>query len=151
IVFANPPVPVLTKEGQRWAYERYSYRGDHITDDWLDELMRIAAQPKFQASVRKMDDEGLYVSQFVPELARQKEELHEWIRQGRLTAPTLIVWGADDRTSTLSQAMPLYELIAPHVRRAQLHIFDRAGHFVFREHPAEFNDVLRTFIQYTEA
>jgi pimeloyl-ACP methyl ester carboxylesterase len=28
-----------------------------------------------------------------------------------------------------------------------MYIFNRAGHFSYREHPAEFNDLLRGFIQ----
>jgi pimeloyl-ACP methyl ester carboxylesterase len=43
--------------------------------------------------------------------------------------------------------MELLDLIAQNTHRLRMHIFNRAGHFSYREHPAEFNEMLRSFIE----
>ena len=53
IVFANAPEPRLTRESQRWVFERYSCSGAHITDDWLDAAVEIAQLPKYQETVKR--------------------------------------------------------------------------------------------------
>ena len=58
IVFANAPEPRLTRESQRWVFERYSYSGAHITDDWLDAATEIARLPKYRETVDKDGDPG---------------------------------------------------------------------------------------------
>ena len=147
IVMANPPQPRLSRESQRWVLERYSFSHDHITDEWLEAACRIAALPKYREAVAKMETVGLRTTSFLPHLARQKEETLGWIRDGRLKTPTLVVWGFNDPTATLSQGHAFFELVAGSAPRAEMHILNQAGHFSFREHPAEFNAVVRSFIQ----
>ncbi len=38
-------------------------------------------------------------------------------------------------------------LILPNVPNSQMHIFNQSGHYVFREHPQEFNAVVGSFIK----
>lgn len=146
IVFANAPEPRLTRESQRWVFERYSYSGAHITDDWLDAATEIAHLPKYQETVEKMVTQGLRKSLFLTRHSLQKEETLGWIRDRGLQKPTLLVWGYNDRTATLEQGLRLFELMCMQERRSQMHIINRAGHFSYREHPREFNEVLRGFI-----
>ena len=42
IVFTDTPKPYLSRESQRWVLENYSWNPKIVTEDWLDELMRVA-------------------------------------------------------------------------------------------------------------
>lgn len=147
IVMANPPQPRLSRESQRWVLERYSFSHDHITDEWLEAACRIAELPKYQEAVAKMETVGLRTTRFLPHLAKQKDETFGWIRDGRLKTPTLVVWGFNDPTATLGQGQAFFELVAGSAPRAQMHVFNQAGHFSYREHPQAFNEVVRSFVQ----
>ena len=146
IVFADAPEPRLTRESQRWVIERYSYSGAHITEDWLDSMTEIARLPKYQETVDRMVTRGLRKSLFLTKHSLQKEETLGWIRDRGLRRPTLLVWGYNDPTATLAQGLRLFELLTMRERRSQMHIINRAGHFSYREHPREFNEVVRGFI-----
>jgi pimeloyl-ACP methyl ester carboxylesterase len=146
IVFANPPEPRLTRESLRWVAERYSFSPAHVTEDWLDDMVTIAAGESYRAAVRKMEDEGLKVRLFLPALARDKIEMFGWIRDRGMKRPTQLIWGYNDPTATMDHARALYDLIAGRERRAQLHVINQAGHFSYREHPAAFIGCLMAFI-----
>ena len=61
--------------------------------------------------------------------------------------PVMQIWGYNDPTVSLDQAMQLYRILAEKERRARWQVFNESGHFSFREHPQRFNDVLKSFIQ----
>ena len=147
LVMAGAPEPRLSKESQRWVFEKYSFGTEHITEEWLDGATRIAMLPKYQESVRKMEQEGLKRSRFLPQLAIEKEQTLGWIQDGRLKTPTLVVWSYNDPTAPIQRGHALFELIAASAPQAQMHIFTRSGHFCYREHPQEFNELIRGFVQ----
>jgi len=146
-VMANPPQPRLSRESQRWVFQRYSFGFEHITEEWLDSVTAIAALPKYREAVDKMETLGFRTTRFLPHLARQKDETLGWIRDRGFGMTTLLVWGFNDPTATLDQGYALFDLIARGTPDSRMHIFNRAGHFTYREHPAEFNNLLRTFVQ----
>jgi len=146
-VMANPPQPRLSRESQRWVLQKYSYGFEHITEEWLDVMMKVAALPKYQQAVRKMEEVGLRTTRFLPHLARQKDETLGLIRDRGFGVPTLLAWSYNDPTATIDQGHALFDLIARGTPDSRMYIFNRAGHFSYREHPAEFNDMLRGFIQ----
>jgi hypothetical protein len=45
---ANPPLSRLSRESQRWVLQRYSFGYEHITEEWVDVMMRVAALLKDQ-------------------------------------------------------------------------------------------------------
>ena len=145
-VMANPPQPRLGRESQRWVLQKYSYSFEHISEQWLDVLMRIVALPKYQDAVRKMEEIGLRTTRFLPHLARQKDETLGIIRDRGFGLPTLLAWAYNDPTATIDQGHALFNLIAGSTPDSRMYIYNRAGHFSYREHPAEFNDMLRGFV-----
>ncbi len=147
IVMANPPKPRLSKESQKWILQRYSFGYSHITEEWLEALTRVAMLPKYQQAFVKMETEGLKNTLFLPHLAKQKEETLGWIREGRLKTQTLLIWGYNDPTATLSQGHALFDLVTGSEPRSQMHIFNQSGHFTYREHPEAFNEVVRSFVE----
>jgi pimeloyl-ACP methyl ester carboxylesterase len=62
---------------------------------------------------------------------------------GRLTIPTLIIWGREDTIVPLECA----ELFHTAIRRSRLAIIGRCGHFPHLEQPADFNRVLADFLK----
>jgi pimeloyl-ACP methyl ester carboxylesterase len=146
-VMANPPQPRLSRESQRWVLQKYSYGFEHITEEWLDVMVRVSALPKYQEAVNKMEEVGLRTTRFLPHLARQKDETLGIIRDRGFSMPTLLAWAYNDPTATIDQGHALFDLIARSTPDSRMYIFNRSGHFSYREHPVEFNDMLRGFIQ----
>ncbi len=142
IVFADTPKPYLSRESQRWVLENYSWNPKIVTEDWLDELMRVAALPKYLESVRKMLDEGVGDRVFVPTLARQKSDTFDRLMSAGTERPNLIVWGLNDPTATIDQGFGLYEIMVHREKRTEMHVFNHSGHFSYREHPEAFNRLL---------
>ena len=104
-VMANPPLPRLSRESQRWVLQRYSFGYEHITQEWLEAMMRVVALPKYQEAVRKMEEAGLRVTRFLPHLARQKDETLGLIRERGFDRPTLLAWGITTRPRRLIKVM----------------------------------------------
>lgn len=146
-IMAKAPQPRLSRESQRWVAEHYSFRSDHITESWLDAAEEIAKLPKYREAVRKMEDQGLKRNHFSPHLTLHKEETLNWIMQGRLTTPTMLVWGYNDPTALLKRGQALFELIADNNPHAEMHVINQAGHFCYREQPETFNQVIRGFVE----
>jgi 2-hydroxy-6-oxonona-2,4-dienedioate hydrolase len=79
-------------------------------------------------------------------LAKQKSETLGLVRDRGMRKPTLVMWSFNDPTATIEQGQELFKLIADGEPRAQMHIFNRSGHFTYREHPKEFNAVLQGWV-----
>jgi pimeloyl-ACP methyl ester carboxylesterase len=110
-------------------------------------MMRVAATPKYQEAVKKMEEAGLRVTRFLPHLARQKDETLGIIRDRGFGMPTLLAWAYNDPTAAIDQGHALFDLIARGTPDSRMYTYNRSGHFTYREHPAEFNEMLRSFIQ----
>jgi pimeloyl-ACP methyl ester carboxylesterase len=63
-----------------------------------------------------------------------------------LQRPTQIIFGRNDPTVAIEGAFDLFDMIAEHQRKTELHIFNQAGHFSYREHPERFNALLGDFV-----
>ncbi|WP_150135966.1 alpha/beta fold hydrolase [Streptomyces hyaluromycini] len=61
-----------------------------------------------------------------------------WRDLHRIKAPTLLLWGRDDRTITLDGA----QLMLRQIQDVQLHVFGRCGHWVQLERQAEFEELV---------
>ena len=147
IVLANPPEPRLTAESQRWVAEHYSWSPAHVSEEWVQAMVEVAAQPHYRAGIERMSEGGLRQTLFLPQLARDKVHMFAWIRDHGMGRPTQLIWGYNDPTATIEQGRALYDLIAARERRAQFNIFNQSGHFTYREHPAAFNACLHAFIE----
>jgi 4,5:9,10-diseco-3-hydroxy-5,9,17-trioxoandrosta-1(10),2-diene-4-oate hydrolase len=73
----------------------------------------------------------------------RKDILHSTILNlGKITAPTLIVWGKQDAVLPVEQAYFAKERIP----NSQLYIFDQCGHMPNFEKPEEFNRIVLEFL-----
>jgi pimeloyl-ACP methyl ester carboxylesterase len=64
----------------------------------------------------------------------------------RVKAPTLVVWGMDDRAGALDVGL----LMTRAIPKAQMHIFGKCGHWAQVEHAEEFNALVLSFFALTE-
>ncbi|HWP59663.1 MAG TPA: alpha/beta hydrolase [Candidatus Acidoferrales bacterium] len=143
-LFANGPEDL--KEYIRFHWSKLSVDTSNITDDYVEAAYFMATQPKGLQTLRDLKSDG---RESGPEseansarFKRDKEETHQWIREGRLTMPVLITWGASDPSAILPVGIKLFEMIAEKTRRAQMHIFNNVSHFHYREIPEEWNRVV---------
>jgi len=141
----DAPKPLLTKESIKWVTQQFSSTPAHITESWLQVRERIAKQPKNAEAVAKMATLGKEL--FMPSLLKQKDETLDWIKKGRFKTPALLIWGYNDPSAVISGGIELFDIVAVSVPRSQFHIFNKAGHYSYREHPEDFVRVVTDFIQ----
>lgn len=65
-----------------------------------------------------------------------------WRDLHKVKAPTLLLWGRDDRTITLEGA----QIMLKYIRDVQLHVFGGCGHWVQLERQAEFERLVTDFL-----
>ncbi len=74
--------------------------------------------------------------------------------EGALQMPVLLVagkndvldWSIKDDTAKLRGEMALFDIIAAKNTKVQMIVISNGGHFMYREHPDEFNAYLTAFI-----
>ena len=90
------------------------------------------------------------VGQSREDAAKFRDEMLERIKtEGMLQMPVLLVagkndvldWGETDATAQLKGEIGLFDVIAAKNTRVQMIVFNNAGHFMYREHPQEFDDL----------
>ena len=133
-------------EAHRHFYESLSYTHDHITDEFIGAAGYMRRQPKAERTAEILDSgarERLRESK-----AEVMDRTRERIRQGELTMPVLICWGRNDPTAPLTQGLTLFELLSQTNPNIRFYIVDKAGHFPYREHPREFNELVTSFVRH---
>lgn len=65
-----------------------------------------------------------------------------WKDLDKITAPTLLLWGRDDRTITLDGSW----IMLKNIRNVQLHVFSGCGHWVQVERKRDFERLVVDFI-----
>src|SRR5665213_661215 len=60
----------------------------------------------------------------------------------------ILDWGADDPTAKLRGELGLFDIIGAKNHKVQMIVMNNAGHFMYREHPDQFNQNLINFIEF---
>jgi 2-hydroxy-6-oxonona-2,4-dienedioate hydrolase len=114
----------------------------------------MASQPKNREALATVEAKS---SERSADMASTRDQMLERIKtEGMLQMPILLVagkndvldWGANAPTSQLTNELALMDVIAAKNPNVQMFVFNNAGHFMYREHPQEFNAVLATWIGY---
>jgi 2-hydroxy-6-oxonona-2,4-dienedioate hydrolase len=74
--------------------------------------------------------------------ARDSGAAPYWAMLHKLTAPTLLTWGRDDRVSPVDMAILPMRVIP----RAELHIFPNCGHWVMIEQKDAWESAVLAFL-----
>jgi pimeloyl-ACP methyl ester carboxylesterase len=122
-----------------------SYSQEHISEDFIQEMLRIGRLARTLEARAKM--EHFLEAVFLPSMREKKYETLKLIEAGHLHAPALIIWGADDRSSPMKLGLDLLRVIGAVVPRTEFHAFNQAGHYVFREHAHQVNQLITNFVQ----
>ncbi len=133
-----------TREYVRREPDANSYSNAHVTNEYVEGILKIALLPKTIEVTQKA--EGLNAG-FFENIQKIKAETLDGIRAGRLKAPTLILWGFNDVSAPVVLGMHLLRVIAPAVKQTQFHVINQAGHYLFREQPQEVSRIVTNFIQ----
>jgi len=160
----SPPGPPPTEESIREGLLNNSttFHKDFITDEYVKAQLEVALQPKIREAAEKMELLKKRFSERNPDKVRArpalagnrgtgwwmyevKDETLEAIRAGRLSTPTLMIWGFNDPSATYAMGMDLFQLISKSVDRTQLHFFNQSGHSPYHEYPQEVTNLLVSF------
>ena len=86
-----------------------SYSQEHISEDFIQEMLRIGRLPRTLEARKKM--ETFLEAVFLPSMREKKYETLKLIEAGGLKAPTLIIWGANDQSSPMKLGINLLQVI----------------------------------------
>jgi 2-hydroxy-6-oxonona-2,4-dienedioate hydrolase len=108
---------------------------DHalITDDLVEDRLKRALDPTVRAWALKMYNRDT--------LRQQPVNAASLAYLSKIEAPTLLLWGRDDRVSPLDGALVPMRLI----HDCQLHVFPNCGHWAMIERKADFEDAVVPF------
>ncbi len=147
IVHAHPPQPLRSRQSLRWIYETSCRSHLAVDEAWLDEAVAIGSDPKTAEAVNAMRENDRYLRRYVKSWTATRSAIHRLMDSEGLPCPTLVVWGLDDPIAPISNAEYLMELLTPRQRDTELRIFNCAGYYPFREHPAAFSRAVLSFVR----
>jgi 4,5:9,10-diseco-3-hydroxy-5,9,17-trioxoandrosta-1(10),2-diene-4-oate hydrolase len=132
-LFFKPPLPVFIRFLHRLVYDPAA-----ISPAFARMYYEMFFQPQ---SIRAFTS----ILRNIATLRGARPGVLEPIREGlaSIAAPTLILWGRQDRILPVSQAVDA----AGRIPGGRLHIFERCGHMPNIEHPEEFNRRVLEFLQ----
>ncbi len=108
-----------------------------VDDALIDDRMEMALRPgAIQSAI------SIFMS-----LTEHPDPVPMWARLDGVRAPTLVLWGRDDRMMPLEGGLFGFRRL----RRAELHVFSRCGHWVQVERKAEFERLVIEFLTRTAA
>ncbi len=97
----------------------------------------------FQARLDNMLARRDHLENFVKSLAANPKQFpDQGPRLGEISAPTLVIWGRDDRFVPMDTGLRLVW----GMQNAEMHIFNRCGHWAQWEHADKFNRMVLDFL-----
>ena len=96
-----------------------------------------------QARLQNMLARRDHLENFVKSLSVNPKQFNDYgPRLGEIVAPTLVIWGRDDRFVPMDVGL---RLVAG-MQNAEMHIFSRCGHWAQWEHAEKFNRMVTDFL-----
>lgn len=120
-----------TREKMRTILQTLVYDPDYVTDEVVDSRYQASIEPD--------------LLQLKKHPAPHRQDLSAEL--DRVKAPTLIIWGLDDRAGPLDVGLQMARAFA----NAELHIFGKTGHWAQVERAYEFNRVVGEFFSRKES
>ncbi|MFC9361247.1 alpha/beta fold hydrolase [Rhodococcus sp. NPDC057014] len=111
-----------------------------VTEELIEERWTQATDPETLASARKMYSKAAFEAG--AKAALESDATPYWAQLHKVTAPTLLTWGRDDRVSPLDMAIiPMRS-----IPRAELHVFPNCGHWAMIEQKTAFESAVLAFL-----
>ena len=130
--FAAPPGP--SKEKMAEFLRTLVFDQKLITDELVDQRYALASTPEAITAMA-----ALGMSFYDPATA---EDGMLWREVHRLRNEVLLIWGREDRVNPLDGAL----IALKQIRKAQLHVFGRCGHWAQLEKFDQFNRLVLDFL-----
>lgn len=108
-----------------------------VDDQLIDERLQNALQPGAMEAAM-----AIFGS-----LGRFPEEVPLWARASRITTPTLVTWGRDDRMLPFEGGLFAFRQLP----NAELHVFSGCGHWAQVERKDDFERIVTEFVTRTVA
>ncbi|OPX11033.1 alpha/beta fold hydrolase [Gordonia sp. i37] len=111
-----------------------------VTEELISERWEVAMNPDALATARTMYGSASFEMQ--QQFMATADIPPYWAMMHKISCPTLLTWGRDDRVSPPDMALAPMRLIPD----AQLHIFPRCGHWVMIEAKEAFEATVAAFL-----
>jgi pimeloyl-ACP methyl ester carboxylesterase len=111
-----------------------------VTDELIEERWALATDPETLAAAGRMYGKTAFAA-MMSAMAASDMPL-PWARMHKVTAPTLLTWGRDDRVSPLDMALIPMRTIP----NAELHVFPNCGHWAMIEAKDAFESTVLAFL-----
>lgn len=112
-----------------------------VTDELIEERWQSATDPVTLAAARRMYGKAAFAAMM--EGMRSGDVPRPWAELHKLSTPTLLAWGRDDRVSPLDMALIPMRTIP----NAQLHVFPNCGHWAMIEAKEAFERTVLAFLR----
>ncbi|MCZ4549967.1 alpha/beta fold hydrolase [Gordonia rubripertincta] len=111
-----------------------------VTEELIEERWEAAINPDAQATAQMMYGSAAFAMQ--QEFMAASDTPPYWSMMHKVSCPTLLTWGRDDRVSPPDMAMIPMRLIP----QAELHVFPNCGHWVMIEAKRAFESAVGEFL-----
>jgi pimeloyl-ACP methyl ester carboxylesterase len=146
-VLATNPHERGSEGAVRYNYEARSVDKAHITPAFMKRQLAFLADEKHQQAIAKMGTQGLRAAQFGPKLLADRLDMLDRVTLRPVQRPLMVYWGYNDPVAPIEMGLKLYDMLAKHQFRSQMHMVNKTGQFSFREQPDEFNRVICEFVE----
>ena len=130
-----------TREGLRKYVGSFVYNKAMMTEEYLDYLMELSG--KWNEIYMKHNGKEYWCKNGMEGAARMYyfDGAHIRDHVHKIKAPTLVIWGKNSNKG-IDPGFELYKAIP----NAQMHIFDKANHFLWLDQPEDFNNMVTWFL-----
>lgn len=130
-----------TRDGLiRWLHSMV-YDPAIITDELIEERWELATEPETLEIATRMYGSKAFAASAAA--AKKSDRAPYWSKLHKITAPTLLTWGRDDRVSPVELAMlPMRD-----IPDAELHVFPNCGHWAMIEARQAWTSAVLEFLR----
>lgn len=111
-----------------------------VTEQLIEERWALATEPTTLEIAQRMYSSKAFAATM--KMAQASNASPYWAQFHKLTAPTLLTWGRDDRVSPVDMALlPMRD-----IPNAELHVFPRCGHWTMIEAKHAWTSAVLAFL-----
>lgn len=111
-----------------------------VTDELIDERWTAAINPDAQRTAQLMYGSAAFA--MMQKFMADSDTPPYWAKMHKVSCPTLLTWGLDDRVSPPDMSLAPLRLIP----NAELHVFPNCGHWVMIEAKRAFESTVAAFL-----
>lgn len=111
-----------------------------VTDELIEERWQLATDPETLEAARRMYSKAAFAAMMT--VMRNSDAPLPWAMMHKVSVPTLLTWGRDDRVSPLDMALIPMRTIP----NAELHVFPNCGHWAMIEAKQAFEETVLAFL-----